>query len=191
MTSSRDIRSEKGFSLVEMMVSVSLFAIIMLVAVGALLALVDANRKARTLESVMNNLNISLDSMVRAARMGTHYNCNGSGIPGAVGADCANGDDLFSFAPYGSDSTQQNERAVYFIQGGRIYRSLNGGTNSIPITAPEISIEELTFYVIGTQPGDITQPKVVVVVKGSAGNDEKTRTTFYIQATAVQRALDI
>lgn len=191
MTSSRDIRSEKGFSLVEMMVSVSLFAIIMLVAVGALLALVDANRKARTLESVMNNLNISLDSMVRAARMGTHYNCNGSGIPGAAGADCANGDDLFSFAPYGSDSTQQNERAVYFIQGGRIYRSLNGGTNSIPITAPEISIEELTFYVIGTQPGDITQPKVVVVVKGSAGNDEKTRTTFYIQATAVQRALDI
>lgn len=192
MTTPRDIRSEQGFSLVEMMVSVSLFAIIMLVAVGALLALVDANRKARTLESVMNNLNISLDSMVRAARMGTHYNCNGAGIPNiSTGADCANGDDLFSFAPYGSDAARQNERAVYFIQNGRIYRSLNGGTNSIPITAPEISVQELTFYVIGTRPGDITQPKVVAVVKGSAGTDEKTRTTFYIQATAVQRALDI
>lgn len=192
MIMQRDIRSERGFSLVEMMVSVSLFAIIMLVAVGALLSLVDANRKARTLESVMNNLNISLDSMVRSARMGTHYNCNGSGIPNpATGADCATGDDLFSFAPYGSDAAQQNERAVYFIQNGRIYRSLNGGSDSIPITAPEISVEELTFYVIGTLPGDITQPKVVVVVKGSAGNDEKTRTTFYIQATAVQRALDI
>jgi prepilin-type N-terminal cleavage/methylation domain-containing protein len=192
MNMNRDLNSEKGFSLVEMMVSVSLFAIIMLVAVGALLALVDANRKARTLESVMNNLNISLDSMVRAIRMGTHYNCNGSAIPNpATGADCANGDDLFSFAPYGSDATRQNERSVYFIQNGRIYRSLNGGTNSIPITAPEISVDELTFYVIGTLPGDITQPKVVVVVKGSAGNDEKTSTTFYIQATAVQRSLDI
>jgi prepilin-type N-terminal cleavage/methylation domain-containing protein len=194
MNMKRDIRSEKGFSLVEMMVSVSLFAVIMLVAVGALLSLVDANRKARTLESVMNNLNISLDSMVRSARMGTFYVCNATSPSvsyESAGADCPLGEDLFSFAPYGSDASQYNERAVYFIQNGRIYRSLNGGSNSIPITAPEISIEDLTFYVIGTQPGNITQPKVVVVVKGSAGNDAKTRTTFYIQATAVQRALDI
>lgn len=182
-------QSERGFSLVEMMVSVSLFAIIMLVAMGALLALIDANRKARTLESVMNNLNISVDSMVRAIRMGSHYNCGGSAI---TAADCATGDDLFSFAPYGSDSAQQNERSVYFFQNNRLYRSQNGGSNSIPITAPEIVVEEVKFYVIGTQSGDITQPKVVVVMKGTAGsNDAKTRTTFYIQATAVQRSLDI
>lgn len=192
MSMRRDLRSEEGFSLVEMMVSVSLFAVIMLVAVGALLSLVDANRKARTLEGVMNNLNISLDSMVRAIRMGTTYNCGGVQIPNpSTAADCSTGDDLFSFAPYGSDASQQNERDVYFLQGTRLYRSQDGGTNSIPITAPEITIEDLDFYVIGTLPGDITQPKVVVVVKGSAGENEKTRTTFYIQATAVQRSLDI
>lgn len=186
-------RLQAGFSLVEMVVAVALFAIIMLVAVGALLSLVDANRKARTLESVMNNLNISLDSMVRAMRMGSTYNCGGTLIPDpSTGADCSIGDDIMSFAPYGSDSAQQNERSVYFFQDGRLYRSQNGGTNSIPITAPEIEIEDVKFYVIGTQPGDIVQPKAVVVVKGTAGSVKlKTRTTFYIQATAVQRSLDI
>ncbi|OHB19735.1 MAG: hypothetical protein A2854_03730 [Parcubacteria group bacterium RIFCSPHIGHO2_01_FULL_56_18] len=185
-------QGERGFSLVEMIVAVALFAIIMLVAVGALLSLVDANRKARTLESVMNNLNISLDSMVRAMRMGSTYNCGGTLIPSSVGADCPTGDDLFSFAPYGSDSSQQNERYVYFFQDGRLYRSKNGGTDSIPITAPEIEIEDVKFYTIGTEPGDIVQPKVVVVIKGTAGTEKlKTRTTFYIQATAVQRSLDI
>ncbi len=185
-------RDERGFSLVEMIVAVALFAIIMLVAVGALLSLVDANRKARTLESVMNNLNISLDSMVRAMRMGSTYNCGATLIPSGTGADCETGDDLFSFAPYGSDSSQQNERYVYFFQDGRLYRSQNGGTDSIPITAPEIEIEDVKFYTIGTQSGDIIQPKVVVVIKGTAGTEKlKTRTTFYIQATAVQRSLDI
>lgn len=187
----------RGFSLVEMIVAVALFAIIMLVAVGALLSLVDANRKARTLESVMNNLNISLDSMVRAMRMGTTYNCGGTLIPSAVGADCPVGDDLFSFAPYGSDSSQQNERYVYSFEVdsngiGHLYRSKDGGGNRMAITAPEIDIEDVKFYTIGTEPGDIVQPKVVVVIKGTAGTEKlKTRTTFYIQATAVQRSLDI
>jgi prepilin-type N-terminal cleavage/methylation domain-containing protein len=185
-------REEKGFSLVEMIVAVALFAIIMLVAVGALLALVDANRKARTLESVMNNLNISLDSMVRAMRMGSTYNCNATLIPSAAGGDCETGENLFSFAPYGSDVSQQNERYVYSFQDGRLYRSQTGGSNAMAITAPEIEIEDLKFYTIGTEPGDIVQPKVVVVIKGTAGSDKlKTRTTFYIQATAVQRSLDI
>lgn len=188
----------RGFSLVEMVVAVALFAVIMLVAIGALLALVDANRKARTLESVMNNLNISLDSMIRAVRMGTNYNCGSTLIPNpSTGADCETGATLLSFAPYGSDETQQAERTVYSFEvdaagAGRLYRSQDGGDNSIPITAQEIDIDEVTFYAIGTKPGDVTQPKVVVVVKGTAGGENlKTRTTFYIQATAVQRSLDI
>lgn len=195
----------RGFTLVEMMVSISLFGVIMLVSVGALLSLVDANRKARSLESVMNNLNISLDSMVRAIRMGTHYNCGSTAIPQAPNwGDCAQGvapltivPAVFSFAPYGSNPAAQTERTVYSIandaQGrARLYRSQNGGSASIPVTAPEVEIEEMQMYVVGSAPQDVTQPKVVIVVRGAAGEDgTNIRTTFYIQATAVQRALDI
>lgn len=188
----------RGFTLIEMVVSVALFAVIMLVAMGALLALVDANRKARAIESVMNNLNISLDSMVRAIRMGTHYNCGSSAIPSeATGGDCPGGFDppgtpaLFSFAPYGSDPALPNERTTYSFSEGRIYRSLNNG-EAIAVTAPEVNIEEMQLYLLGSQPGDTTQPKVVIVIKGSTGDvGSRLRTEFYVQATAVQRALDI
>lgn len=184
--------AERGFSLIELMVAVTLFAVIMLVSVGALLALVDATRKARALESIMNNLNVTLDSMVRSIRMGTEFSCGSENAPDPVlGSNCPEGDSSFSFSPFDADPDVQSERWVYSFANGRLYRSQNGGTNDVEITAPEVTIEELTFYVIGTVRRDTTQPKVVIVIKGTAGASEKTQSTFYIQATAVQRALDL
>lgn len=182
----------RGFTLIELTVSVALFIVIMLVAVGALLSLVDANRKARALESVINNLNVTLDGIVRAARMGSVFNCGGAGIPNpAVGADCAEGATTFSFAPYGSDAEDQAERFVFTFVNSQLYRSTQGGSNPVAITAPEVVITDLDFYVVGTASGDVIQPKVVVVLKGIAGPSQKTQSTFYIQATGVQRTLDI
>ena len=72
----RHSTTRSGFTLIEMLVSIALFAIVMVVCVGALLSLVGANKKAEALESAMNNLNISLDDMVRNAREGTGFNGN-------------------------------------------------------------------------------------------------------------------
>src|SRR4051812_37401392 len=84
-------RSPKaGFTLVEMLVAIALFSIVMVVAVGTLLSLAAANKKAQALQSVMNNLNISLDGMVRSLRMGTSFQCLLKN-PGPPGNDCKNG----------------------------------------------------------------------------------------------------
>ena len=191
--------TSRGFTLLELMVSVTLFTIVMMVAVGSLLSLVDANRKARSLESVINNLNITLDGMVRSIRMGTKYNCTDAAIPvQGVDDDCTTGATSFSFAPFGSNADVQNQRFYYtFVPGvngsnGQLFRSKNGGnTPPVAITAPEVSITDFTFYVVGTEARDISQPKVVIVIKGTSGSTERTQTKFHIQATAVQRTLDI
>ncbi len=186
---------ERGFTLIEMLVAVSLFTVVMFVSVSALLALVGANRKAQALQSVMNNLNITLDGMVRALRMGTHYECGGTtpvGNQGGGGNDCLEGAPYMSFIPFGVPPDNSNAW-VYAYDGAakRILKSENGGSY-VPITADSVDIDSLTFYVLGTVRGDTTQPKVVVEVKGTAGADRiKTKTTFSIQATAVQRLLDL
>lgn len=186
--------AERGFTLVEMIVAVALFAVVMLVSVSTLLALVNANRKAHALQSVMNNLNIALDGMVRSARMGTTYHCGASGASAPLApSDCSAGDTVFAFEPYGNISTDQPWVYSYGVDDngiGRIYKSEEGQV-PIAITSPEVSIEELSFYVIGTARGDNVQPKVVVVVKGTAGLAQSYKTTFHIQATAVQRVLDL
>ena len=192
---SKKHKRTKGFTLVEMMVAVTLFAVVMVVATGSLLSLVTASRKAQSLHSVMDNLNIALDGMVRNMRMGDTYRCGG---PNPVTPNCTDGDTSVYFEPFG-DSTpgDSSDDWVYWYDEdengiGRLYRSEDGGSNSYAITAAEVDIEEMEFFVIGATEGDTAQPRVVVVMKGTAGADDvRTRTTFHIQATATQRSLDI
>ena len=219
--SARIKHTQAGFTLIEMLVSITLFAIVMVVCVGALLSLVGANKKAQALESVMNNLNISIDDMVRSVREGTNFNGQTTfgGSAGCVakpngGAnDCvgnsSGGTHTFSFAPYGTN-TSGSYNPMYYIYapngsqnctttsgtGGCIvraeYSTTVGGYVIAPLTAPEVSITSMEFYVIGTIPGDIIQPRVIITISGTAGGGNvKTKTDFHLQATALQRALDL
>jgi prepilin-type N-terminal cleavage/methylation domain-containing protein len=186
--------SQQGFTLVEMLVAITLFAVVMLVSVGALLALVDANRKAQALQSVMNNLNVALDGIVRSARMGSDYHC-GAGGALSVPQNCPGGGTTFAFEAFGGNSETVADQWVYRFDSERIYKSENGGGTWFAVTAPEVEINDMRFYVTGTdrlQTGDMSQPQVVIVIRGTAGSDRaRTSTTFSIQATAAQRIIDI
>ena len=189
---------KRGFTLVEMIVAVALFAVVMLVAVGALLSLVAANRKAQALQSVMNNLDITLDGMSRAIRMGSNFHCgteNVTVLPLPT-ADCAAaGDTVFAFEPYGNSSADPPWVYTFNSSTHRIEKQVNGGT-SVAITAPEVTIDDMRFYTVGStrgctvSPCDVVQPKVVIVIKGTAPvQNSKARTSFHVQVTAVQRLL--
>ena len=81
---------------------------------------------------------------------------------------------------------------MYIIPRHRLYRSKENGANLLAITSADISIDSFSFYVVGATPGDTEQPKVVMVAKGTINaNDPRRRTSFTVQATAVQRSIDI
>lgn len=191
-------RGNTGFTLIEMMVAVALFAIVMLIAGATLLSLVYANRKAQALQSVMNNLNISLDDMVRSVREGSNYRCGGES---SSYGDCAQGGSLMYFTPFGSPADNQpaDDWGYVYDSGGtycgkgRLCES-EKGSPWIPITSPQVQIQTMVFYVVGTKPasqGGTAQPKIIFTIKGQAGAQASTQTTFDIQATAVQRLLNL
>src|SRR3990167_4918000 len=130
-TTNYALRTNAGFTLVEMIVAVGLFSLVMLVSVGALLALTGANRKAQALQSVMNNLNIALDGMVRSIRMGSNYSCDGG--------NCDPGKEL-TFKPFCDENCDSSDRWLYWQDKdengvGRLYRSTTGNKgNRIPVT---------------------------------------------------------
>lgn len=194
-------KKQKGFSLIEFMVAVAVFSFVMVIAVGALLSMVEANRKAQALKSVMNNLNFALESMVRTARTGSTYHCRQpwQSVGGNIDKpkDCGSADNakMFAFESFSGDPTDRNDQVVYRFNesNNRIERSTDGGSTFIAVTAPEVHIESLTFLVQGSKPtpGDYSQPIVVIRLHGYAGVSENVRSTFELETMATQRLLDI
>lgn len=179
-----------GFTLIEVMVAVGIFSVVMVVSIGALLSLADANRKTQALQSVLYNLNTSIDGMVRAIRMGSQY-------------QVANGGAELSFLPYGAPSSNADERWIYRWDDTngdgnpdrlvKVYKPQGFTTRvTVPLTGKEVTIDKARFYVDGEDPADLLQPRVMIILQGKAGADKvKTTTTFSIQASATQRLLDI
>jgi prepilin-type N-terminal cleavage/methylation domain-containing protein len=173
----------KGFTLVELMTSLAVFMVIMTIAMGSVLGIFSANRKAQAESAVMNNLNLAMESMAREMRFGQNYHC-GIGTY-TVPQSCPSGDETVSFLS--SDGRQM----VYRLSGNTIERSSDGGANFVGLTAPEIIIENLKFYVLGaTETPDESQPKVVITLKGYSGVREEERTDFSLQTVVSQRLLD-
>jgi len=205
--------NEKGFSLIEMLVATALFSMVMIVGVGALVSIIDANRKAQSLQSVINNLNFAVEQMSRTVRTGSQYRCQNNSNPPNLSQiqntrDCNTGA-FFAFEEYGGDVTDGADQAAYrFIEEGtgppstrqgrleRCTSNCDNVANYVPVTAPEVDIDYFAFHVRGsgintTGPEANQQARVTFVIVGTAGDTARIRTNFNLQSTVTQRRLDL
>jgi type II secretory pathway pseudopilin PulG len=180
---------QKGFTLVELMTALTVFMVIMVISMGSILGVFDANRKSQSESSVMNNLNLAIESMARDMRFGKNYHCEESAAtspPATTARSCPSGGKLVGFL------SSNNTQMVYRISGTTLERSSDGGSSYIDVTAPEIIIENLTFYVLGAEPppANTLQPKVMISIKGYGGTKANTRTEFSLQTLVSERHFD-
>jgi prepilin-type N-terminal cleavage/methylation domain-containing protein len=178
--------SSKGFTLVEMLIAVSLFVVIVSFSLGSLVSVFNANKNAQSSKTVVDNLNLSLENMARTIRFGKNYHCGSDGTLSSP-RDCPdniNGDTFFAV-------TFESKVIIYRLNGTTIQKSSDGGGSYEDITAPEAKIENLKFYVFGSFPSDNAQPYVVVVIKGYAGSKSDTQSSFSVETLISQRTIDI
>lgn len=173
---------QKGFTLIELMTALSIFAIIMTISMGSIVGIFDANRKSRSQRTVMANLNLAVESMSKEMRYGRTYHCGTTGNEESP-QNCASGNSYISFL------SSEDEQVTYRLSGSALERKVDNG-NFAAVTAPEIILDTFSFYVTGAGTGDGIQPKVFIVIKGHAGTG-KARSDFAIQTLVSQRALDI
>ncbi len=202
--------SIKGFTLIEVMVSVTLFAMVMTLSLGAILSIIDGNKKAQAINSVANNLNFAVDSMVRDIKTGYSYSCNDNQIPtpdstSVIGSDkngCSgDAQDFISLISTISSEGPQKRGVRYSLQKdstgrGSIYKTTSDESgNSYPVTSPEVDIQKLEFIVENYNTDfaqeDIGQPRVFLYIKGTAGINPTQASDFSIQTLISQRNLNL
>jgi prepilin-type N-terminal cleavage/methylation domain-containing protein len=193
-----NLQNNKGFTLVEMMVSVAIFSIVVMIALGAILTILDANRKARTLTEVMNNLNFSVEMITRSLKTGVEPGYDGDGTR-----------ILYVNAIVLEESGFERERTRYRLVEeddgsdglkGRIehcadlnYSNMGCATNEwSPITSELIDIDSFEVIVVGGgNNNDLIQPRTQIVVSGTVKVSEKISSSFSLQTSVSQRRLNL
>ena len=195
--------------MIEVLVALTLFTIVVTMAVGTLLVLIDANVKSQNSQAIMTNLAFTLDSMTRDIRTGFDYECNdsptGSTLQLTTGStvtrDCVSGpvgsnnSNSFAFTETGGSLTGvAGGRIGFRLNNGAIERNISGNNTSQywqPITATNIKINQLRFVTTGTDRTDNVPPTVTIYISGTAGTQMNASSTFNLQTTITQVPLDI
>lgn len=168
-------RNQRGYTLIELIVSVAIFSVVMLIAGAAFLSVISLDRKARATNDLVSNLSYVVDSMERSIRTGTAYHSS----PGT--------DFWFTDA---NGRFIQYRLTVNGTQGQIEQRIDSGAWNAL--TDPRVDVENLTFYPSGTVPGDPAQPTVIITIRGLMKPDASSANIeFVIESAATQRLIDI
>jgi len=179
---------KSGFTLIEMLVSVGLFAIVMLMVSSAYLIVIASDRQAQAVGNATNDLAFALDIMSRSIRTGTNYECNGSTN------DClATPGSTFSFTDAGGCSVS------YTLLNNQILETVGSqpgctALTNAPLTDSTVSVNSLNFYAQGmanTGAGDYRQPQVVITISGTVAAGPGKTVKFTIETGASMRVLDI
>lgn len=190
----------RGFSLIEMVVASGMFLTAVVIIAGALVSLETASRKVRATRIAMDNVGAAIDSMSRTMRMGNTFNCGCGGVAMDTQVECVMGNNpatsggtCIAFEHQNGDINSAADQFMYRIQNGQIQRSkLSGAVGSWEaMTAPEITITDLKFWVGGVLPVYTKQPYVTMVIRGTALTGPKSSTTFNVQTTVSQRVPNI
>ncbi len=192
----------RGFTLIEIMVSISIFTVVMLVTMGALLTLNDSSRKAQALRTVIDNLNFAVEDMSRKIRTGNNYHCYlESENPSFSREELKTPKDCSGTAGRAISlkiQEEENGKPVYVayifskdpvtrVGSIKLRRGLGDSLGpELAITSPEVDIRKMEFRVIGAV-SPKAQPMVILNISGTVNlQKEKLRTDFSLQ-TAISR----
>lgn len=200
--------------MIEIIVSISIFTVVMLITMGALLTLNDSSRKAQAIRTVIDNLNFTLEDMNRKIRTGDLYYCyeainkfSHTHVP--ITHDCpTTGGPTLVLRPqalvvgeapgwlaYSFEKDPVTGNGGIYVRNGTIVGSnIDFSTPRMEITSPEVNIKNMEFRVIGAEKpvtGEKRQPMVIIDISGTVDlQKDRLKTDFSLQTAVSQRNFD-
>lgn len=163
-------KTNKGFTIIEMLVSIAIFSVIIVLGMTATLSMINANRKSQSSTLILSNLSLAIEAMTKNIRVGSNYTVTNGGATIQFTPSSGSGTVTYSY-----DSTAKT-----------ITRSISTVVqNPVPsITAPEVEITSLKFI-----PRTTGQPSVLMLIEGTAGTKDGTKSKFFLQSMISQRLI--
>ena len=205
-------KHSRGFSLVEILVVLGLFSSIATLSLGSLFNAQAVNRRLQETQTILDNINLSTQSITRDIRFGTIFYATtsipvGDERPTTKRRDCAIEGSVnctvLIFRP--ADTEHDNDRVVYYLRDGTLYKTLyleGQASSTEQMTSDDVIISQMFFYVEGAQSStgtnddndalDFEQPIITFFLSGYTKSFSKVMasTTFNFETAISPRELD-
>lgn len=157
-TASRQIRNaQRGFTIIELVVSIGVFSILVTLAVGSIARSLRTQRQLSAMIAANTNVSLALEQMAREIRTGYGFEpANGTVCSGTW---CASDELLFENA--------MGAQVAYRLVNKSIERTVTtpGGQDEIGyITGNDAEITYLSFILFGHSTGDGFPPRVTIAL---------------------------
>lgn len=178
---------KKGFTLIEVLVSIGLFAIIVTIAVGGLARALRAQRQVASLLAANSNVSLVLEQMAREMRTGFGFFCardalgNPDPSPDPPCSERIVSEIIFTNA--------SGEAVTYWLNNGVIERGVES-EGFEKITGDNVTVQYLNFLLLGSVNPDGFPPRVTIAIGVSPKEVTLADKVLSLQTTISSRLLD-
>lgn len=173
-------RSKRGFTIVEMLVSVTIFVIAIAISSNFFLSAIKAQRRALADQQIISQASYALEYMSRSLRM-ARKDMDGS----CTGQQKLNYKE--EETPYGIKfEDYKGDCRRFFLEDNQIKQDLGGEV--LPLTYNNLEVVDFNIEILGETQDDNLQPRVTLFlnIKSIGGGNTKK-----FQTTISQRNLDV
>ncbi len=154
----QNIGNYRGFTLIEMLISVTLFTFVGLMAVSTLVSSQQLNNNQKAVRLLYDNMYFTMEEIARELRQGNSYSLISDGI---------------LFKPYQPFAVTFYSRKYILNSAGAVEKQEDappaGFVSKGDMTSKSIKITNLKFEIVGggdVASGDKQQPGVKIILKG-------------------------
>lgn len=166
----RNSKSYSGFTIVELLVAMSLFTILITIAAGGFVRAIRTQQAIVSLIDANNNASLALEQMAREMRTGTSFNNIGASEVQFVNA-------------YG-------DIIHYHLNGSVIERGIEDSLGNVvynPITASTVNVSNLTFIMLDPAKNPGYPPRITIDFTIATTNPYLNGVSTNIQTTVSAR----
>jgi prepilin-type N-terminal cleavage/methylation domain-containing protein len=184
------INKQKGFTLVELIVTITVFLIIFETVIGIFIAGIRQQRISLETQLLLDQITFSLEFMSRNLRMANKELNNPP--------DCLSSRGLnYEITHNGNgvkfiNTLDNNECQEFFLDNDGRLRYKKGNQpdqDALPMTSSKLTVSSLKFNLMGGDQSDEIQPRLTFVLEISSKSPNIPKTKF--QTTVSQRKLDV
>lgn len=176
---------KSGFTLIELVIAIGLFAVIVSIAIGGFVSALRAQRQVASLLAVNSNLSSVLEQMTREMRTSVGF-CENH----PDNFDCVSNPNQICFVNANDQTVIYQLSNEGTLQRGTSDPGLDCATaagNAFDITSRVVEVTNLQFLISGNEYGDGYLPRITISASARPRRSELTNIVTDIQTTVSAR----